>query len=45
MLSYLVIHNSFVSDVFWEDIADMKFQLHRLYLEQCYIKPKHDQNF
>ena len=34
LLEYLVIHNSFVSDVYMEDIAKIKFQFHHLHLEQ-----------
>ena len=41
MLSYLVIHNCFVSGVFMEDIADMKYQLHYIHLVKDFIKPKH----
>ena len=44
MLTSLVIHNSFVSDVFVGDISDMKCQLCYIYLKQYFIQPKHDQN-
>ena len=44
MLEYLVIHSSFFSGVYMEDIVDMKFQLHHLHLGQYFIQLKHDQN-
>ena len=34
MLEYLVIHNSFVSDVYMDDMAYMKQELCHLHLEQ-----------
>ena len=37
LLASLVVHNSFVSYLYMEDIADMKFQLHHLHLEQYFI--------
>ena len=45
MFAYLVIYNSFVSDIYMEDIADTKYQLHHLHLEKYFIQQKHDQNF
>ena len=45
MLASLDIHNIFVSDVYMEDIADTKCQLHTIHLEQYYIQQKNDQNF
>ena len=45
MLESLVIHHSFFSDVYREDIADIKCQLHHLHLEQYFIQQKHYQNF
>ena len=38
MLAYLVIINSFVSDIYMKDIADMKFQIHRIKLDQLFIQ-------
>ena len=43
--TYLVIHNSFVSNVYIKDIADMKCHIHHLHSEQYFIEQKHDQNF
>ena len=37
MLAYLVVRNIFVSDVYLDDIANMKFQLHHSHLEQNFI--------
>ena len=45
MLSYLEILNSFVSDVYMEDIADMICQFHHLQLEQYFIQQKHDPKY
>ena len=45
MLEYLIIHKSFVIDVYMEDMANMKFQIHHLHLEKYFIQQKHDQNF
>ena len=45
MLEYLETHNSFVSDVYMDDIADMICQLQHSHLEQYFIQQKHDINF
>ena len=45
MSASLVIHNSFASDIYMEDIANMICQLLHLHLEQYFIEQKHDQNF
>ena len=45
MLLYLIIHNIFVSDVYFKDISNMKYHLHHLNLGQYYIQQQHDQNF
>ena len=37
VLEYLVILKSFVSDVYMDDIDNMKWQLHYLHLEQTFI--------
>ena len=44
MLTCLDIHNSFVSDVYMDDIADTIRQLYHLHLNQYYIKQQHDRN-
>ena len=44
MLESLVIHNSFISDVYIEDIYGMKFQIHDIHPDQYFIQPQHDQN-
>ena len=41
MLEYLEIHNSFVSDVYMEDISNMLCQFYRLHLEQQFIQQQH----
>ena len=38
MLEYLVDRNSFVSNVYMEDIADMIFHIYHLHLEQYCIQ-------
>ena len=38
MLVFLVIHNIFICDVYIEDIADIKCQIHHLHLEQYFIQ-------
>ena len=38
MLSYLVIINSFVSDLYMKYIANMKCQLHHIHFEHCFIE-------
>ena len=40
MLSYLAIHNIFVSDVHMDDIAYAKYRLCHLYLEHYCIQQK-----
>ena len=46
MLTSLVIHDRFVSDVYnMENIANMKCQLQNLHPEKYLIKPKQDKNF
>ena len=45
MLTYLETHNIFFTDVYIEDIADMKYQVHRLHFEQYFIQQKYDQDF
>ena len=45
MLNYLEIYNTFFSDVYSNDISDMKCQLYHLNLEQYLIQQKHNQNF
>ena len=40
MLLSLVIHNSFISDVYMEDISDITCQIHHLHLEQYFIQQK-----
>ena len=45
VLVSLEIHNGFFSDVYMEDIADIKCQIRHLHLEQYYIEQKNDQNF
>ena len=42
MLEYLVIHNSSVTDIYIEDISDMKFQLHQFHLDQYFIQQKQE---
>ena len=44
MLVYLVIDNSFVSDVYMDDISKIKCQVHHLHLDQLFIQPRHDEN-
>ena len=44
MVEYLVINNIFVSDLYMDDIANMKYQLHHLHLEQSLIKQINDLN-
>ena len=44
MLTSLIIHNHFVSDVHMEDMTDMKCQLRHLNLEKYFIQQKHYQN-
>ena len=44
MLSSVVIHNSFFSDVCMDDIANMKYQIFHLHLEQYCIQQKYDQS-
>ena len=38
MLEYLVIHNDYVSAVYRESIADLKYQLQQFNLEKCFIQ-------
>ena len=38
MIASLVIHNSFVYDVYMEDIANMKCQLHHIQMEEYFIQ-------
>ena len=45
MVEYLVINNIFVSDLYMDDIANMKCKLHYLHLEKYFIQQRHDQNF
>ena len=45
MLAPLLINNSFVSDVYMDDISGMIYQLHHLNFEQDFIQHKHDQNW
>ena len=44
MLEYLIIHKSFVIDVYMEDMANMKFQIHHLHLEQYFIQKERNKN-
>ena len=44
MVEYLVINNIFVSDLYMDDIANMKYQLHHLHLEQSLTKQINDLN-
>ena len=37
MLAYLLMNNTFVYDACMDDKSDMKFQLHRFYLEQYFF--------
>ena len=45
MLAFLVNINSFVSDVYMDNIADTICQIHYSHLEQYFIQQKHDLNF
>ena len=45
MLTYLVIHNCFVSDVYIEDISSTECQLHHIHLEEYFIELNHIQMF
>ena len=45
MLASLEINNSFVSDIYMDDISKMIRQLRHLHLEQSFIRQKHDLNF
>ena len=44
MLACLVIINSFVIDVYMEDIADMKCQIHHIHLEKVFIQKNQENN-
>ena len=44
MLLQLVINNGSISDVFMDDISNMKCHFHHLYLKEYFIQQKHDQN-
>ena len=33
ILSYLVFHNNLISDLYMDDISDIKYQLHHLHLK------------
>ena len=44
VLESLVIHNSFLSDAYMDDIADLKYQLHRLHLEKYFNQQRHALN-
>ena len=44
MLASLAIHNSFVSDVYMDDISAMVCQIHHLHLKQYFIKNIYHQN-
>ena len=46
--NYVIIFGDsqiFVSDVYMEDTANTKCQLHLLHLEEYFIQQKHDKNF
>ena len=38
MFTYLVVINCFVTDLYTDNIANMKHQLHHIHLEQCFIQ-------
>ena len=44
MLAYLVNINIYVSDVYMDDIYNMMFHIHNLYVEQYFIQKQHDIN-
>ena len=44
MLASVVIKKRFVSDVYIDDISDVKCQFHLIHLEQYFIQQKPDQN-
>ena len=44
MLAYLLNFNSFFSDVYMDNLADKKCQLHHLHLYKYFIQQTHDKN-
>ena len=45
MLASLITHNSSATDVNMELIVEIKFQLHLLHLEECFIQESYNNNF
>ena len=44
MLAYVLVINSFVADVYMNDIANMICQLQCVYLKELFISQQHGQN-
>ena len=40
MLTFLVVHNKYVTDVWMEPIANIKCKIHQFHVKECFIYKK-----
>ena len=45
MFTYLVNHNSYITSVYMEVIFDIKYKIHHLNLEGCFVQQEKENNF